>query len=148
MKRMTLLLIAAWLAAARAEAVEIKKEGWLFPNPAAAEKLKIRTLDYTPRVPGKETEVKMYRRKKDGAIFSTLEIEGEIYACQFRIAPGPDKPPEIYAIVDSDGDGVFESKYSTGEKAVPPEWVIRRYFKKHPEQSDPGPPAASVSPKK
>src|SRR5215471_20688920 len=100
MKRRILLVMIACLASGRAGAVEIKKDGWLFPNPSTAEKLKIRSIDYTPRIPGPETEVKMYRRKKDGAVFSTFEIEGEIYACQFRIPPEGDKPPEVYAIVD------------------------------------------------
>src|SRR5262245_94119 len=115
MKRMSMFLIAAWLAAGPLVAVEIKKEGWLFPNPAIAEKVKIRAVDYTPRIPGKETEVKTYRRKKDGALFSTFEVEGEIFGCQFLIPSGNDQPAGIYAIADNDGDGVFESKYSAGE---------------------------------
>ena len=64
MKRLSMFLIAAWLSAGSLHAVEIKKEGWLFPNPSTAEKVKMRTVDYTPRIPGKETEVKMYRRRK------------------------------------------------------------------------------------
>lgn len=145
MKRIPAFLVLASFALAPCEAVEVKKEGWLFPNPAAAEKKDIRPLDYTPRIPGAETLVKIYKRKKDGAVFDTMEIEGDIYACQFHILGENGAPPTVYAIVDTDGDGSFESKYSRGEKAEIPEWVILRYYKKHPELSDPG-PTASHSP--
>ena len=125
--------------------VEIKKEGWLFPNPAVAEKKDLRVFDYTPRIPGKETVVKIYQRKKDGVVFDTLEVEGEVYACQFHIKGEGGKPATTYAIVDTDGDGVFESKYSIGEKPKTPEWVVQRYFKKHPEEKDPGSSASAGS---
>jgi hypothetical protein len=131
------------LASIPALAVEVKKDGWLFPNPAAAEKKDLRVFDYSPRIPGKETTVKIYQRKKDGVVFETLEVEGEVYACQFHIKGGEGKPPTIYAIVDTDGDGVFESKYSAGERPRTPDWVAERYFKKHPEQKDPGPQASA-----
>ena len=142
MKRIPAFLFLGALALAPCQAVETKKEGWLFPNPAAAEKKDIRQMDYTPRIAGPETLVKFYQRKKDGAVFETMEIEGEVYACQFHIKGEEGQPPTVYAIVDTDGDGVFESKYKHGEKADPPEWVIQRYYKKHPEQTDPGPAAA------
>jgi len=142
MKRAVLSAVLISMFAIPLGAVEVKKEGWLFPNPAQAEKLKIRTQDYTPRIPGPETQVKIYKRKKDGVVFDTFEIDGEIYACQFHVKGEGDAPPTVYAIVDTDGDGIFESKYEPGEKAQPPEWVILRYFKKHPDQTDPGPPAS------
>ncbi len=119
-------------------AVEIKKDGWLFPNPARAEKKAIRTIDATDRIPGKETVVKIYK-KNDDEVFETLEIEGEIYSCQFHIKGKEGEPPTVFAIVDTDGDGVFESKYGPGEIARVPDWVIQRYLKKHPTVKDPGP---------
>ena len=148
MRRFGILLILGVAFASPCLAVEIKKDGWLFPNPALAEKENIRTVDYTPRIPGRETLVKIYKRKKDGVIFDTFEIEGELYACQFHEKGEDGKPPTVYAIVDTDGDGVFESKYAPGEKAHPPEWVIQRYYKKHPELKDPGPPALNSTLKK
>ncbi len=147
MKRAVLLSVLITLLADPLGAVEIKKDGWLFPNPAVAEKLKIRNQDYTPRIPGPETLVKIYRRKKDGVLFDTFEIDGKIYACQFHVKGKDDAPSTVYAIVDTDGDGVFESKYAPGEKAQPPEWVIQRYFEKHPDQTEPGSPAADSSPR-
>jgi hypothetical protein len=133
------------LASIPALGVEVKKEGWLFPNPAGAEKKDLRVFDYSPRIPGKETIVKIYQRKKDGVVFDTLEVEGEIYACQFHIKGEGGKPPTTYAIVDTDGDGVFESKFSSGERPQTPDWVAERYFKKHPEQQDPGPQGSGTS---
>jgi len=121
-------------------AVEIKKGGWLFPQPARAEKKAIRTVDTTDRIPGRETLMKVYQ-KSDGVIFETLEIEGEVYACQFHVKGKDDEPPTVYAIVDTDGDGVYESKFGAGEVARTPDWVIQRYYKKHPEGKDPGPAA-------
>ena len=50
-------------------------------------------------------------------MFDTFEIEGEIYACQFHVKGEGDAPPTVYAIVDTDGDGVFESKFAHGERA-------------------------------
>lgn len=141
MKRIPAFLVLGALALAPCEAIEVKKEGWLFPNPATAEKKDIRPIDYTSRIAGAETLVKIYKRKKDGVVFDTLEVEGEVYACQFHILGEDGKPPTVYAIVDTDGDGIFESKYSRGEKPETPEWVIQRYYKKHPEQTDPGPTA-------
>jgi len=148
MKRAAVLSVLITLLADLLGAVEIKKDGWLFPNPARAEKLKIRNQDYTPQIPGPETLVKIYKRKKDGVVFDTFEIDGKIYACQFHVKGEGDAPSTVYAIVDTDGDGIFESKYAHGERAQPPEWVIQRYFKKHPDQMDPGPPAPDPPSKK
>ena len=41
MKRLFIISVLTAMLAFPAEAVEIKKDGWLFPNPALAEKLKI-----------------------------------------------------------------------------------------------------------
>jgi len=148
MKRIVIVAVLTGFLGLPVGAVEVKKDGWTFPNPAVAEKLKIRNQDYTPRIVGPETQVKIYKRKKDGVVFDTFEIEGEIYACQFHVKGEGDAPPTVYAIVDTDGDGIFESKYGHGERAQPPEWVIQRYFKKHPDQMDPGPPAPDPPSKK
>jgi uncharacterized protein DUF2782 len=148
MKRLLPFLFLGAICASPCAAIEIKKDGWLFPNPGAAEKQAIRTADLTSRIPGKETLVKIYKRKKDGVIFETFEVEGEVYACQFQIKGEEGKPPTVYAIVDTDGDGIYESKYAAGEKPHTPEWVIQRYYKKHPEQKDPGPSSESPAPKR
>ena len=145
MKKFVGWVAVLFLVPIRVPAVEINKDGWLFPNPALAEKKAIRPIDATDRIPGKETLVKIYQRKKDGVIFDIFEIEGEIYACQFHAKGENGKPPSVYAIVDTDGDGIFESKYAPGEKAHPPDWAIQRYYKKHPDLKDPGPSPSEPS---
>ena len=140
MKRLIALSILLASAGLPLRAVEVKKDGWLFPQPARAEKKAIRTIDTTDRIPGRETLMKVYK-KDENVVFETLEIEGELFACQFHVKGKDGAPTTVYAIVDTDGDGVFESKYPAGEIARTPDWVIERYFKKHPEGKDPGPSA-------
>jgi len=141
-------LVALWVLLSSGfiplEATEIKKDGWLFPNPARAEKKAVRSKDFTDRIPGPETMVKIYK-KNEGMVFETFEIDGEIYSCQFHLKGKEGQPATVYAIHDADGDGVFESKYSAGEHPTVPEWVIDRYYKKHPDKKDPGPAAAHRS---
>jgi hypothetical protein len=139
-KRFIPLLTLLAIAGLPLRAVEIKKDGWLFPQPARAEKKAIRTIDTTERIPGRETLMKVYK-KDENVVFETLEIEGELFACQFHVKGKDGAPATAYAIVDTDGDGVFESKYPTGEHAPTPDWVIERYYKKHTEAKDPGPSA-------
>ena len=141
MRRLIALSILLASGFIRLEAVEIKKDGWLFPNPARAEKKAIRPNNYTERIPGAETVVKIYRKKTGDMVFETFEVEGEIYSCQIRTKGKEGQPPTVYLIMDRDGDGVFETKYSSGETPVFPEWVIERYYRKHPDQKDPGPAA-------
>jgi hypothetical protein len=141
MKRWISLVLLAAAGTLPVRAVQIKKDGWLFPNPARAEKKAIRPIDGTSRITGKETLMKIYKKKDQDVVFETLEIEGEVFACQFHVKGKDGKPTEVYAIVDTDGDGVFESKFAAGESARTPEWVIQRYFKKHPDLHDPGPAA-------
>jgi len=148
MRFLAVIPVVALGLVSTALAVEVKKEGWLFPNPALAEKKDIRPMDLTPRIVGREALVKIYKRKKDGVVFETIEVEGEIYACQFHVKGENGKPTTVYAIADTDGDGVFESKYPTGEKCQTPEWVIQRYYKRHPDQKDPGPTSSGISPAK
>ncbi|HEV8337373.1 MAG TPA: hypothetical protein VGR67_13235 [Candidatus Polarisedimenticolia bacterium] len=139
MRRAFSLLLVAAVGSLPLAAAQIKKGGWLFPNPARAEKKAIRPVDATGRIAGKETLMKIYKKKDQDVVFETLEIEGEVFACQFHIKGKDGKPTDVYAIVDTDGDGVFESKFGAGEAAKTPEWVIQRYFKKHPDLHDPGP---------
>jgi len=123
------------------KAVEIKKDGWLFPNPARAEKKAIHPKDFTERIPGPETLVKIYKKKNQDVVFETFEIEGEIYSCQFHIKGKDGQAPTVYLIMDRDGDGVYETKYSPGEIPSVPDWIIEHYYQKNPGQKDPGPAA-------
>ena len=127
----------------RAE-LKINPQGWRFPNTMTAAKEIIRVTDQTPQIAGKETILKGYR-KMDGTHFMTFEIEGRVYGVQMDT---DGKPPFEYGIMDTDGDGKFETKiiWESGSKdqAYVPQWVIDYYYSRHPDLKNPsGPPKAA-----
>ncbi len=126
--------VAAWLVVSPALAeVQINPNGWKFPNILTAAKQSIRVSDQTPLIPGKETILKGYRRT-DGTFFRTYEIEGRIFGVEFDTNG---KPPFEYGIMDTDGDGKFETKIIYGpdnkDHGYVPQWVIDHFYKVHPE---------------
>lgn len=138
--RAALLAVAAWLVACPAFAeVQINPNGWKFPNIMVAAKAAIRLSDQTPLIPGKETILKGYR-KADGTLFRTYEIEGRIFGVEIDTNG---KPPFEYGIMDTDGDGKFETKIVYGpnnkDHGYVPQWVIDYYYKLHPELKKAGP---------
>jgi len=131
---------AAWLVASLACAeVQINPNGWRFPNILTAAKEAIRLSDQTPLIPGKETILKGYR-KADGTRFRTYEIEGRIFGVEFDT---DGKLPFEYGIMDTDGDGKFETKIIYGptnkDHGYVPQWVIDYYYTRHPELKKAGP---------
>jgi hypothetical protein len=116
----------------RAE-ILINPDGWRFPNIITAAKEVIRVSDRTPLIPGKETIRKGYR-KADGTYFMTYEIEGRIFGAEIDT---DGKPPFEYSIMDTDGDGKFETKIpntkTNTDRAYVPQWVIDHYYAMHPE---------------
>src|SRR5437867_3956800 len=101
-----LAFVAAVAAPAplRAE-IKINPSGWRFPNIVTAEKEHIMVTDRTPVIPGKETINRAYRRA-DGSHFMTYEIEGRVFGVEID---EDGKPPFEYSIMDTDGDGKFET---------------------------------------
>jgi hypothetical protein len=138
-KRWQGLILLALTAAPSSFALEVRKEGFVVPIPALAVKKDIHPADLCEKIPGYETLVKTYQRKKDGVVWRSLEIEGRVYAYQFHEKGGEGQPDTIYAIVDTDGDGVFESRYGRGEKPETPEWAVRHYFSVHPDKKPAAP---------
>lgn len=130
------VLCAAGIRSARASIV-INPQGWKFPNIITAAKEMIRPSDRTPLIPGKETLLKGYR-KMDGTGFMTYEIEGRVFGVQIDT---DGKPPFEYSIMDTDGDGKFETKIimdkDNKDHAYVPQWVIDYYYSKHPELRQP-----------
>src|SRR6058998_1133116 len=120
----------------RAE-IRINPQGWKFPNIITAAKEMIKVSDRTPLIPGKETILKGYS-KADGTHFMTYEIEGRVYGVQIDTNG---KFPFEYGIMDTDGDGVFETKLIPGkddkDQGYVPQWVIDYYYSKHPEMKHP-----------
>jgi hypothetical protein len=124
----------------------INPQGWKFPNIITAAKEAIKISDRTPLIPGKETVLRGYR-KSDGTRFMTYEIEGRVFGVEIDTNG---KPPFEYSIMDTDGDGKFETKIQNkkGEKdqAYVPQWVIEYYYSRHPELKNPSGPVRPVPP--
>ena len=133
-------MVAVWLAAGAVFGeIQINPRGWKFPNIITAAKEMIRPSDRTPLIPGKETLLKGYR-KADGTRFMTYEIEGRVFGVQIDT---DGKPPFEYGIMDTDGDGIFETKIipdkDTKDQGYVPQWVIDYYYTRHPELKKAGP---------
>ncbi len=120
----------------RAE-ILVNEAGWRFPNVITAAKEAIRVSDRTPLIEGKETILRGYRRA-DGTRFMTYEIEGRIFGVEIDT---DGKPPFEFSILDTNGDGKYESKipHTKGNKdrAYVPQWVIDHYFAAHPDLKNP-----------
>ena len=131
-----LLPLAATWSAARAE-ILLNPRGWKFPNTITSAKEAIRVSDRTPLVPGKETLLKGYR-KADGTRFMTYAIEGRVFGVEID---EDGKPPFEFSIMDTDGDGRFETKIMHGagntDRAYVPQWIIDHYYTVHPNLKNP-----------
>jgi len=127
-----LLALALAPPPARAD-ILINPSGWRFPNIITSAKEAIQLSDRTPLIPGKETMTKGYRRA-NGTFFMTYEIEGKIFGVEID---EDGKPPFEFSIMDTDGDGKFETKIphtkDNKDRAYVPQWVIDYYFSLHPE---------------
>lgn len=145
------LTLSACLAAPPAWAkILVNPQGWKFPNIITSAKEAIRVSDRTPLIPGKETILRGYR-KMDGTFFMTFEVEGRIFGVQIDT---DGKPPFEYSIMDTDGDGIFETKIENArgerDQAYVPQWIVDHYYKVHPDlknpsaQVKPPPPALKV----
>jgi hypothetical protein len=139
----TALLLAGLIGLAAAPPVIaellMNPQGWKFPNLVTAAKEGIKVSDRTPLIPGKETFLKGYR-KADGTHFMTYEIEGKIFGVEIDT---DGKLPFDFSIMDTDGDGKFETKIVHGpdntDRAYVPQWVIDYYYSIHPELKNPSP---------
>ncbi len=146
----TVFLLSGGLALATAPPalaeLLINPQGWRFPNIVTSAKEAIRVSDRTPLIPGKETITKGYR-KADGTRFMTYEIEGKIFGVEIDT---DGKPPFEFSIMDTDGDGKFETKIIHGpentDRAYVPQWVIDYYYSVHPNLKKPSTEARPTSP--
>lgn len=138
-----LLLLLTGVAHAE---IEINPQGWRFPNLLTSAKEMIRVSDRTPLIAGKETILKGYR-KMDGTHFMTFEIEGRVFGA---LIDTDGKPPFEFSIMDTDGDGKFESKFASGpnskESGYVPQWIVDYYYSRHPDQKNPSGGARPVAP--
>jgi len=117
--------------------MKINKKGYKIPDLSQAVSVgEPRYDNLTDRIEGKETRVDQYKLKGKG--IWKASVNGNIFL--YGIGSKDDKG---YAIADLDGDGIFETKYSTDEllfakkrkdgkvpdfpakKDLPPEWVLK-----------------------
>ncbi|HEV8703167.1 MAG TPA: hypothetical protein VGV60_18000 [Candidatus Polarisedimenticolia bacterium] len=141
---LSLLLLSS--AGVRAE-IQINPQGWRFPNIVTSAKEMIRVSDRTPLIAGKETLLKGYR-KMDGTHFMTFEIEGRVFGV---LVDTDGKPPFEYSIMDTDGDGKFETKFNSRpeskDQGYVPQWIVDYYYTKHPDLKNPSAASKPVPPK-
>jgi hypothetical protein len=139
-------LIIALVAPQVYAEIQINPQGWRFPNIVTSAKEIIRVSDRTPLIPGKETLLKGYR-KMDGTHFMTFEIEGRVFGVQIDTNG---KPPFEFSIMDTDGDGKFETKIVEGkdnkDQGYVPQWMVDYYYSKHPELKNPSEATKAVPP--
>jgi hypothetical protein len=139
-------LIIALVAPQVYAEIQINPQGWRFPNIVTSAKEIIKVSDRTPLIPGKETLLKGYR-KMDGTHFMTFEIEGRVFGAQIDT---DGKPPFEFGIMDTDGDGKFETKIVEGkdnkDQGYVPQWVVDYYYSKHPELKNPSETTKAVPP--
>ena len=140
-----LLMLLLMPGVARAD-IKINQQGWMFPNIVTSAKEMIRVSDRTPLIAGKETLLKGYR-KMDGTHFMTFEIEGRVFGV---LIDTNGKAPFEYSIMDTDGDGKFETKFNSRpeskDQGYVPQWIVDYYYSKHPDQKNPSAGAKPVPP--
>jgi hypothetical protein len=142
-----LSLVLVLPGVARAE-ILINPQGWVFPNIVTSAKEMIRVSDRTPLIAGKETLLKGYR-KMDGTHFMTFEIEGRVFGV---LVDTDGKPPFEFSIMDTDGDGKFETKFNSRpeskDQGYVPQWIVDYYYTKHPDQKNPSGGTSKAAPPK
>lgn len=98
--------------------IEIKRtesvnpKGYEVPDTASARLKSKEMMDLTDKIEGKETLVETYEAG-DGSLFRVYAVKGKA----FRYDVDIDKSfPYEYALIDKDGDGIFETRQElTGE---------------------------------
>ena len=121
--RLALLpLLLPLLALAPLPEEETNPKGHKPPNPRRAKLVNIEKLDWNRGLEGDEVEARTYRDPKSGKRFKTYGMQNNI----FRFDLGVKKDQAETALLDRDGDGLFESKLPFGEaKKKIPEWVMK-----------------------
>jgi len=110
----------ASLAPAEPGAFELNLKGFSVPDLSQAEYLGYIRWDYTDRVAGAESLVRLYRTE-GGAEFRSVSTNGRIWL--YYIQDG-EAPLVSFYLADENGDGVFETKFLRGETVPVPYWVL------------------------
>ncbi len=98
-----------------AEAKEVNPNGYEVPD------LRGKTA-YQRLYLKEDPSVYVERFVADGCLIARMSVNGKVFAYDFN--PNTKQlSPDAYIIVDSDGNGTFESKYFVGENFDVPEWA-------------------------
>lgn len=90
-------------------------KGYDFPDIGSATLKSEEMIDLTDKIEGKETMVKTYEAR-DGRLFRVYSIKGKVFRYDLDIDK---KFPYEYALLDKDGDGIFETRQElTGEVVI------------------------------
>ena len=103
-----------------ARAMERNPNGYPVPDLSGLRPYQMLHYDVNAKIPGKETFVERYRTP-DGAKVARLSVGGKAFCYSIR-ERGHSKG---YAILDSTGNGVFNTKYYDGEEFDVPDWLVK-----------------------
>lgn len=110
----------AGLAAGEPRAFELSLNGFPVPDVAQAEYLGYIRWDYTQRVAGAESLVRLYRTA-EGMEFRSVSTSGRIWLYSIQ---GGSTPQSHFHLADENGDGLFEARFMGAEKVPVPYWVL------------------------
>jgi hypothetical protein len=110
----------AGLAAEEPRAFELSLNGFAVPDVAQAEYLGYIRWDYTEKVAGAESLVRLYRTA-EGMEFRSVSTNGRIWL--YSIQDGS-APQSRFHLADANGDGLFEARFMGAEKVPVPYWVL------------------------
>jgi len=103
-----------------AGAFELSLKGFSVPDVSQADYLGYIRWDYTKRVAGAESLVRLYRTTA-GAEFRSVSTNGRIWL--YYIERGG-TPENSFHLADQNGDGIFDTKFLRGEDVAVPYWVL------------------------
>ena|SRR3990170_6748785 len=81
-------------------------KGYNLPDIGGATLKSEEMIDLTDKIEGKETMIRIYETK-DGSLFRVYSIKGKVFRYDIDIDK---KFPYEYALLDKDGDGIFETR--------------------------------------
>ena len=130
-----ILVLATFAAGGWADAFEVDDMG--FPTPVPDHRFLAQPpgrVDLTDEIEGKETLVQKFLNLTEDPEayvgFSVFAIAGAVFAYLVNAKSTVSGQATYgFMLLDSDGDGIFERKYSAAETAEVPPWVIERALK-------------------
>ena len=108
-----------------ARAMERNPNGYPVPDLSGLRPYQTLHHDVNAKIPGKETFVERFKLANGGKA-ARGSINGRIYVYSVKETPNS----SWYAVLDSNGDGRFDAKFSQGEEFNVPDWLINQALAK------------------